>query len=139
MVEAAALPTAYMTAYHMLRRVEAGSTDLMFIPNTTSGIGVAGVRLAAILGAHSIGTSSSQEKLSYLESLGLDYAIESTDPNEIRDAVTDIGSIDGVLNHSVTRTLNLGWTSCGAVVVWRFVGEQSVEARDRYPRSFHRS
>ncbi|WP_458190242.1 alcohol dehydrogenase catalytic domain-containing protein [Haladaptatus sp. NG-WS-4] len=99
MVEAAALPTAYMTAYHMLRRVENGPTDLVFIPGATGGVGVAGVQLAAIHGAHSIGTSSSQEKLSHLESLGLDYAIESTEPDEIRDAVTDIGSVDGVLNH----------------------------------------
>jgi NADPH:quinone reductase-like Zn-dependent oxidoreductase len=99
MVEAAALPTAYMTAYHMLRRVEAGPNDLVFIPGATGGVGVAGVQLAATLGAHSIGTSSSQTKLNHLESLGLDYAIESTDPNEIRDAVIDIGSVDDVLNH----------------------------------------
>lgn len=99
MVEAAALPTAYMTAYHMLRRVEAGPTDLVFIPGATGGVGVAGVQLAAILGAHSIGTSSSRTKLDHLESLGLEYAIESTEPDEIRDAVTDIAPVDGVLNH----------------------------------------
>ncbi|MFD1515818.1 alcohol dehydrogenase catalytic domain-containing protein [Halomarina rubra] len=99
MAEAAALPTAYMTAYHMLRRVGAGPADLVFIPGVTGGVGVAGVQLAAVLGAHSVGTSSSRAKLDRLESLGLDYAIESTDPNEIRDAVSEIGQVDGVLNH----------------------------------------
>ena len=99
MVEAAALPTAYMTAYHMLRRVKAGPMDLVFIPGVTGGVGVAGVQLAAVLGAHSVGTSSSRTKLDRLESLGLDHAVESTDPDEIRDAVTDIGSVDSVLNH----------------------------------------
>jgi len=98
-VDAAALPTAYMTALHMLRRVEAGPGDLAFIPGVTGGVGVAGVQLADVLGAHSIGTSSSQAKLDCVESLGLDYAIESTDPDEIRAAVTDIGPVDGVLNH----------------------------------------
>ncbi|WP_136716196.1 alcohol dehydrogenase catalytic domain-containing protein [Halorientalis salina] len=98
-VEAAALPTAYMTALHMLRRVEAGPSDLVFVPGVTGGVGVAGVQLAAVLGAHSVGTSSSGAKLDRLESLGLDHAIEGTDPEEIRDAVTDIGPVDGVLNH----------------------------------------
>ncbi|GCF12983.1 alcohol dehydrogenase [Haloarcula mannanilytica] len=98
-VDAAALPTAYMTAFHMLRRVDAGPGDLVFIPGVTGGVGVAGVQLAAALGADSVGTSSSAAKLDRVESLGLDYAIESTDPDEIREAVTDIGTVDGVLNH----------------------------------------
>ncbi len=42
-VDAAALPTAYMTAFHMLRRVDAGPGDLVFIPGVTGGVGVAGV------------------------------------------------------------------------------------------------
>jgi len=99
MVDAAALPTAYMTAFHMLRRVEAGPGDLVFIPGVTGGVGVAGVQLADALGAHTVGTSSSREKLDRVESLGLDHTIQSTDPDEIRAAVTDIGPVDGVLNH----------------------------------------
>ncbi|MFU1782418.1 alcohol dehydrogenase catalytic domain-containing protein [Haloarcula japonica] len=98
-VDAAALPTAYMTAFHMLRRIDAGPGDTVFIPGVTGGVGVAGVQLAAALGADSVGTSSSAAKLDRVESLGLDYAIESTDPDQIRDAVSDIGPVDGVLNH----------------------------------------
>ncbi|WP_336337870.1 alcohol dehydrogenase catalytic domain-containing protein [Haloarcula brevis] len=98
-VEAAALPTAYMTAFHMLRRVEAGPGDLVFVPGVTGGVGVAGVQLADVLGAHTVGTSSARAKLDRVESLGLDHAIQSTDPDEIRAAVGDIGAVDGVLNH----------------------------------------
>jgi len=107
-VDAAALPTAYMTAFHMLRRVDAGPGDLVFIPGVTGGVGVAGVQLASVLGAQSVGTSSSQTKLERVESLGLDYAIESTDPDEIRAAVTDIGPVDGVLNHLGGEYTQLG-------------------------------
>ena len=107
-VDAAALPTAYMTAFHMLRRIEAGAGDLVFVPGVTGGVGVAGVQLASALGAHSVGTSSSQAKLERVESLGLDYAIESTDPDEIRAAVTDIGTVDGVLNHLGGEYTQLG-------------------------------
>jgi len=98
-VDAAALPTAYMTAFHMIRRIDAETGDLVFIPGVTGGVGVAGVQLTSALGAHSVGTSSSAAKLNRVESLGLDHAIESTDPDEIRAAVTDVGTVDGVLNH----------------------------------------
>ncbi|NLV07349.1 zinc-binding dehydrogenase [Haloarcula rubripromontorii] len=99
MVEAAALPTAYMTAFHMLRRVDAGPGDLVFVPGVTGGVGVAGVQLADALGAHTAGTSSSRAKLDRVESLGLDHAVESTDPDEIRAAVSEGGPVDAVLNH----------------------------------------
>lgn len=103
-VEAAALPTAY----HMLRRIEAGPTDLVFVPGATGGVGVAGVQLAVVLGAHSVGTSSSRAKLDRLESLGLDHAIVGTDPDEIRTAIADVGPVDGVLNHLSGAYTQLG-------------------------------
>ncbi|AQL43606.1 alcohol dehydrogenase [Halorientalis sp. IM1011] len=108
MVEAAALPTAYMTAFHMLRRIEAGPGDLLFVPGVTGGVGVAGVQFADALGAHSVGTSSSQAKLDRVESLGLDHAVEGTDPDAIREAVGDIGPVDGVLNHLGGEYTQLG-------------------------------
>ncbi|MFC6991322.1 alcohol dehydrogenase catalytic domain-containing protein [Haladaptatus sp. GCM10025707] len=96
---AAAIPTAYMTAFHMLKRAEVGPGDLVFIPGATGGVGVAGVQLAAIFGAQSIGTSSSQEKLDQLDELGLDHAIRGTDPEALESAVSAIGTPDAVLNH----------------------------------------
>ncbi len=96
---AAALPTAYLTAHHMLRRAEVGSGDLVFVPGSTGGVGVASVQLSDVLGARTIGTSSSAKKLDRLETLGLDHAVEGTDPDELKTAVEGIGTPDAVLNH----------------------------------------
>ncbi|QCJ47840.1 alcohol dehydrogenase catalytic domain-containing protein [Haloprofundus sp. MHR1] len=96
---AAALPTAYMTALHMLRRAEVGPGDLVFIPGATGGVGVASVQLADVLGARTVGTSSSSAKLDQVSTLGLDHAVEGADVEEIRAAVREIGAPDAVLNH----------------------------------------
>ena len=96
---AAALPTAYMTAFHMLRRAEVGPGDLVFVPGATGGVGVAGVQLADAMGARTVGTSSSATKLARVEELGLDHALEVTDPDAMRAAVADVGEPDAVLNH----------------------------------------
>lgn len=105
---AAALPTAYMTAFHMLRRADVGPGDLVFVPGATGGVGVATVQLAAILGARTIGTSSSAEKLERVRDLGLDHAIRATDPEEIRAQVADIGHPDAVINHLGGEYTRLG-------------------------------
>ncbi|WP_411967253.1 alcohol dehydrogenase catalytic domain-containing protein [Haloferax sp. YSSS75] len=99
MTHAAALPTAYMTAYHMLRRAHVGPADLVFIPGATGGVGVAGVQLAEVFGARTIGTSASRDKLDQMEHIGLDHAIQGTDPDDLREAVNAIGAPDAVLNH----------------------------------------
>ena len=96
---ASALPTAYMTAYRMLQRARVGPGDLVFVPGATGGVGVASVQLADVLGARTVGTSSSAAKLDRLEGLGLDHAVRGTDPDELRDAVGAVGTPDAVLNH----------------------------------------
>ncbi|MFC4440258.1 MULTISPECIES: alcohol dehydrogenase catalytic domain-containing protein [Natrialbaceae] len=96
---AAALPTAYVTAYHMLQRAGVGSGDLIFIPGATGGVGIACVQLATTFGAKTIGTSSSLKKLEQLEAQGLDHPIEGTDPESLHDAVAAVGRPDAVLNH----------------------------------------
>lgn len=99
LTSAAALPTAYLTAYHMLRRAAVGPTDLVFIPGATGGVGVASVQLAAIFGARSIGTSSSPAKLDRVGELGLDHPIEGVQPDTLRPAVEELGPVDAVVNH----------------------------------------
>ncbi|WP_435181641.1 alcohol dehydrogenase catalytic domain-containing protein [Halorussus sp. AFM4] len=96
---AAALPTAYVTAYRMLRQAEVGPGDLVFVPGATGGVGVAGVQLADVLGAETVGTSSSADKLDRVEALGLDHPVRGTDPDELRPAVESVGAPDAVLNH----------------------------------------
>jgi len=96
---AAALPTAYLTAHHMLRQAAVKAGDLVFVPGATGGVGVASVQLADVLGARTVGTSSSPEKLDTLGELGLDHAVEGTDPETLRAAVGAIGTPDAVVNH----------------------------------------
>ena len=96
---AAALPTAYMTAYHMLRRAAVTAGDLVFVPGATGGVGVAAIQLVGVLGAHSIGTTTSSEKATRLRELGADRVIESGDTGSIAGEVEGIGEPDAVINH----------------------------------------
>ncbi|WP_226008189.1 alcohol dehydrogenase catalytic domain-containing protein [Natrinema salinisoli] len=97
--DAAALPVSYMTAFRMLEAAEVGPGDLVFVPGATGGVGVATVQLADVVGARTIGTSTSRAKLDRLEALGADHTIESGGPDEIRDAVLEIGRVDATINH----------------------------------------
>ncbi len=97
--EAAALPTAYLTAWRMLEVADVGPTDLVFVPGATGGVGVAAVQLAGVRGAAAIGTSTSARKLDRLEALGCPHTIRSADPDEIVRSVRAIGQPDAVVNH----------------------------------------
>jgi len=83
----------------MLEAAEVGPGDLVFVPGATGGVGVATVQLASVLGARTIGTSTSRAKLDRLEELGADHTIESGDPDEIRESVLEIGRVDATINH----------------------------------------
>lgn len=107
-VAAAAVPTAYMTALHMLRRAAVGAGDLVLVPGATGGVGVAAVQLIDAIGARSIGTSSSPSKLDRLTRIGADYTVEAATPEGMRKAVEKIGEPDAVLNH-----LGGGYTEAG--------------------------
>ncbi|MFC6615902.1 alcohol dehydrogenase catalytic domain-containing protein [Halopenitus salinus] len=96
---AAALPTAYVTAYRMLQRAEVGAGDLVFVPGATGGVGLAAIQLADVLGARTVGTSSSASKLDRVASLGLDHPVHGEDPEELRGAVEAVGTPDAVVNH----------------------------------------
>lgn len=96
---AAALPTAYVTAWHMIRRAGLDPGDLVLVPGATGGVGVAAIQLLDVFGARSIGTSRSAEKLERVADLGADHTIESDDPGEMTDEVLEIGETAAVLNH----------------------------------------
>ena len=97
--EAAALPTAYLTAWRMLEVADVGPTDLVFVPGATGGVGVAAVQLSDVLGAEVIGTSTSPRKLERLEALGCAHTVEGADPDELTREVRTIGRPDAVVNH----------------------------------------
>jgi NADPH:quinone reductase-like Zn-dependent oxidoreductase len=74
--EAAAFPTAYGTAWHMLvtrARIEPGETVL--IQAAGSGVSVAGIQIAKLAGARVFATSSTAEKLERARQLGADEVI----------------------------------------------------------------
>ena len=97
--DAAALPTAYLTAWRMLEVADVGPADLVFVPGATGGVGVAAVQLAGVRGADAIGTSTSERKLDRLEELGCTHTILSGDTDELVHEVRSIGSPDAVVNH----------------------------------------
>ena len=96
---AAAIPTAYMTAWRMLRRAEVQPGDLVFVPGATGGVGVAAIQLAGVLNAETIATSRSAEKLERVGDVGADHLIQSDDPESLADDVREIGRPDAVINH----------------------------------------
>ena len=76
--EAAAIPVAFITAYEALVQfgeLKAGETVL--IAGASSGVGVAALQMAKVLGAWVIGVSGSTEKLARLQALGLDAVVRA--------------------------------------------------------------
>lgn len=105
---AAALPTAYVTAYHMIRRAEVEPGDVVLVPGATGGVGVASVQLLDAMGARCVGTSTSAAKLSRLEGLGVDHVVQSADVDEIGAAMREIGRAAAVLDHLGAEFTQLG-------------------------------
>lgn len=110
--EAAAIPVAFGTAWHMLvtrARLKAGETVLVLAAG--SGVGSAAVQVAKHLGARVIATASTDEKLARARELGADEVVNYS---------------QGKFSHAVKR-LTGNW---GVDVVFEHVGpdtwEQSV-------------
>ena len=75
--QGAAVPISYITAYEMLYppygKLKAG--EWLLVTGASAGAGVASIQIAKVLGAKTIGTSGSAEKLAKLKAIGLDVAI----------------------------------------------------------------
>lgn len=99
MTEAAALPVAYMTAWHMIRRAELSPGDSVLVPGATGGIGVAATQLLDRIGVTVVGTSSSAEKVERLESIGVDHGVVVAEAAALPDATAEYGRYEAVLNH----------------------------------------
>jgi NADPH:quinone reductase-like Zn-dependent oxidoreductase len=85
--EAAATPLTFLVVYDMLvaqGRLAAG--QWLLVTAASSGVGVAALQTARTLGARTIGTSGSAEKLARLEKHGLDVGIR-TRAADFHDAV----------------------------------------------------
>ncbi|HEX5612515.1 MAG TPA: zinc-binding dehydrogenase [Burkholderiales bacterium] len=76
--EAASIPLAFLVVYDML--IAQGCLqrgEWLLVTGISSGVGVAALQTAKVLGANVIGTSGSVEKLERLKPLGLDVAVRT--------------------------------------------------------------
>jgi len=87
LIHAAAIPEAFFTAYDALvTRARLARGERVLIHAVGSGIGTAAIQIARLLGAHSLGTSRTPEKLARAKELGLETGI-STATSGFRDQV----------------------------------------------------
>ncbi len=80
--QAAAIPVAFLTSYEMLfehGRLQRG--EWLLVTGASSGVGVASMQSAKVIGARVIGTSGSAEKLATLKAAGLDAGIATRTPD----------------------------------------------------------
>ncbi len=94
--EAAATPLVFVVVYDMLvaqGRLAAG--QWLLVTGVSSGVGVAALQTAKVLGARVIGTSGSDDKLARLKGLGLDVGIR-TRTGDFYDAVMKATEDQGV-------------------------------------------
>lgn len=141
--EAAAMPVAFGTAWHMLvdrARLQAGETVLILAAG--SGVGSAAIQVAKHLGARIIATASTDEKLAKARELGADETINYSEKrfsHAVR-RLTDGRGVDVVFEHVGPDTwresvaslaLNGRLVTCGATTgrwgrtdLWSLFGKQ---------------
>ena len=98
--EAAAVPEVFLTAYDAIvlqGNLQAGQSVLLHA--VASGVGTAGIQLASVIRATSIGTSRTADKLPRCTELGLNHAVLVEDGN-FAEAVLDAASngVDVILD-----------------------------------------
>ena len=104
-IEAATLPCAAVTAWNALSgNVKAGDTVLI---QGTGGVSIFALQFAQVLGAKVIATSSSDEKLERLQSLGVTETINyKQTPDWGKKAYEITGGVDHVVEVGGAGTLN---------------------------------
>ena len=99
--QAAGVPVVFLSAYHALSKqanLSAGETVL--VHTAASGLGLAAIAVARMLGARVFATAGTPEKRAYLKALGVDYVGDSRSAAFAReiDALTDGAGVDVILN-----------------------------------------
>lgn len=91
-IEAAAIPEATMTAYDAMveqGRLAAGETVL--VSAVGSGVGTAAIQIANAIGARTIGTARSSEKLERAKTLGLHHGVVAKDGQFAKEILATLG------------------------------------------------
>lgn len=77
--EASAMPVAFLTSWHILSQVQMKKNESILIHTATSGVGLMCLQLAKRWGAKIYVTAGTEEKVSYLNTQNIEYAINYTD------------------------------------------------------------
>ncbi len=105
--QAAALPLAALTAYHMLKRkVDLKYGQWILIYGASSGVGSAAIQIAKAFGARIITTAGSHEKTTPAKELGADFVI-NYQTDSISSTIKEITSgrgVDVVFEHTGQKT-----------------------------------
>lgn len=111
LVEAATVPTIWMTAYHALHVTgTARSGETALIHAGGSGVSTAAIQLARAAGLRVISTVSSAHKVDYVRGLGADVVIDTSSSDivgSVKDA-TDGRGVDLVIDHVGPATFSAG-------------------------------
>jgi len=106
-VQAAAAPSAFGTAWHMLvTRAAIKPGEWVLILAAGSSIGVAGIQVAKHFGCKVIATASTQAKLDKTRELGADYIVNYAESNFAHEVmhITANRGVDVVFEHVGTDT-----------------------------------
>jgi NADPH:quinone reductase-like Zn-dependent oxidoreductase len=105
--EAASMPLVFLTAWHMLvGRVGLRPGETVLVLAAGSGVGIAAVQIARMLGATVIATASSEAKLEKARGLGAEHAIDYTRDDFAAEArrITGKRGVDVVFEHTGADT-----------------------------------
>jgi NADPH:quinone reductase-like Zn-dependent oxidoreductase len=100
--EAASFPLVFETAYHMLvTKARVGPGDTVLVLAANSGVGIAAVQIAKLLGAEVIATAGDREKAEGAKSLGADQVIDHYGQNVLQEVkrLTGNRGVDVVVEH----------------------------------------
>lgn len=118
--QAAAIPLVFMVAHDMLvTHGELQRGEWLLITGVSSGVGVASLQAAKVLGAHVIGTSGSAQKLGVLAELGLDVGV----------ATRGTGFYEPAMKATAGRGVNLVVNNVGGTVFAECVRALAYEGR----------
>jgi NADPH:quinone reductase-like Zn-dependent oxidoreductase len=105
--EAAAVPLTFMTAWHALvERADVRPGETVLVHAAGSGVGVAAVQIAKLLGARVIATAGSDAKLDKARALGADEVVNYETQDFVRETrrLTEKKGVDVVFEHVGKKT-----------------------------------
>ena len=131
---AAALPNAFLTAYHCL--IHLGGLqrgERVLIHAAAGGVGLAAVQVAQWAGAEVIATAGSEEKRQYLRSLGVTHVFDSRSLDFAREtrAATGGEGVHVVLNSLAGEFIEAGFHALADCGRFLEIGKKGIWSRER--------